>query len=71
MDYGRLLVSENALMIIFGVWLVGRWDAKGMACGYLLASLILPSWLLPRILKRRMSQIRSAQANETGISAPF
>ncbi len=47
---------ENALMLLFGVILVPTWGAMGMACSYLLASLVGPVWALPRILTGRLSE---------------
>ena len=50
---------ENALMLVFGVILVPLWGAMGMACSYLLASLVGPAWVLPRILSKRLRQFGS------------
>ena len=43
-------------MLLFGVILVPTWGAMGMACSYLLASLVGPVWALPRILTGRLSE---------------
>lgn len=49
-----LILLENCMMLAFGAALVPRWGGAGMAAGYLLASLALPVWLLPRIFRRRI-----------------
>jgi O-antigen/teichoic acid export membrane protein len=49
-----LIFLENCTMVVFGAALVPRWGGVGMAAGYLLASLVLPAWILPRILKARI-----------------
>jgi O-antigen/teichoic acid export membrane protein len=47
-----VVLAENCLMIIWGAILVPRYGASGMALGYLLASLLLPAWFLPRMFRK-------------------
>jgi O-antigen/teichoic acid export membrane protein len=53
-----LILLENCAMVAFGAALVPRWGGVGMAAGYLLASLALPAWILPRILKVRFLDLK-------------
>lgn len=56
-------LCENLLMMILGFLLVPRLGAAGMALAYLVASIALPVWLLPRMMKARIDGIaRDAQA---------
>lgn len=57
-----LVLIENLSMLALGAVLVPRIDASGMAAAYLLASALLPAWLLPRILSGRMNDIAQSQA---------
>ena len=41
---------ENLLMILMGVILAPRFGPVGMALAYLLASVLLPVWILPRMM---------------------
>ncbi|WP_263409886.1 lipopolysaccharide biosynthesis protein [Terriglobus tenax] len=45
-----LLITENIIMIGCGVLLVPRFHETGMAAAYLIASIALPAWLLPKLL---------------------
>jgi O-antigen/teichoic acid export membrane protein len=51
-------LAENLLMVVFGVILTPHLGAAGMVTGYLLASMLLPFWLLPVMLGRRIKQTR-------------
>ena len=57
-----ILGCENALMILLSVLLIPRMQIAGMALAYLLASLALPTWLLPKILKGRYADFASLQS---------
>jgi O-antigen/teichoic acid export membrane protein len=48
---------ENILRLLLGLLLVPRLGAIGMAVAYLLASLVLPAWLLPKLMTRTMREI--------------
>jgi hypothetical protein len=52
--------SENVLLILLSLLLVPRLGAGGMALAYLLASLLLPVWLLPRLMKQTIREISSS-----------
>jgi O-antigen/teichoic acid export membrane protein len=68
-----MIFLENTLMAGFGVILVPHLGPSGMALAYLLASLILPSWLLPRMLSRaidRISESSLATGTVPAASAP-
>lgn|GEM_PF-2838999 len=52
-----LVVIENLSMLGLGAVAIPRLGASGMGLAYLLASLMLPAWYLPRVLARRMKQI--------------
>jgi len=56
-------LSENALLLLLSLVLVPRLGAVGMALAYLSASLLLPAWLLPRLMKRTMLEISSSTAH--------
>lgn len=47
-----IVLAENCLMIACGAILAPRLGASGMALGYLLAALLLPAWLLPRVFAK-------------------
>ena len=47
-----VLLVEALLMLLFGILMVPRLGATGMALAYLSASLVLPAWLLPRMMNR-------------------
>ncbi len=47
-----IVLAENCLMIVCGALLAPRLGASGMALGYLLASMMLPAWLLPRMFRQ-------------------
>jgi O-antigen/teichoic acid export membrane protein len=55
-----VLVAENLLMLGFSVLLVPRLGASGMALAYLLASVVLPVWLLPRLMRQELQRAASA-----------
>jgi O-antigen/teichoic acid export membrane protein len=50
-------LSENLLMLLFGILLVPRLGASGMALAYLAASLVLPTWLLPRMMTSAIQRL--------------
>jgi O-antigen/teichoic acid export membrane protein len=52
-----VLLVENILMLLFGVVLVPHLGAAGMALSYLAASLVLPVWLLPRLMRQELERI--------------
>lgn len=49
---GGVVFAENCIMVVCGVILAPRLGASGMALAYLLASLLLPAWLLPRMFAK-------------------
>jgi O-antigen/teichoic acid export membrane protein len=55
-----IVLAENLLMLAFGVLLVPRFGASGMAVAYLAASLCLPAWLLPLLMKRAIGDMAEA-----------
>jgi len=55
-----VLILENLLMLIFGIVLVPHLGVSGMALAYLAASLVLPVWFLPRLMKKTMEKISTA-----------
>ena len=57
-----LVLIENLSMLVLGVALIPHMAASGMATAYLLASALLPAWLLPRILRGRMNHIARSHA---------
>lgn len=52
-----VLLAENLLMLVFGIVMVPLWGAAGMALAYLSASVLLPAWLLPRMLRQAIQRI--------------
>lgn len=56
-----VLLFENLLMILFGLLLAPRLGATGMALAYLLASVALPLWLLPRLMARSLNYVADAK----------
>ncbi len=56
------VLIENLSMLVLGLVLVPHMAASGMAAAYLLASALLPAWILPRILSGRMNDIAQCQA---------
>jgi O-antigen/teichoic acid export membrane protein len=52
-----VLLSENLLMLLFALVLVPNLGAAGMALAYLAASVTLPVWLLPRLMKQELERI--------------
>jgi O-antigen/teichoic acid export membrane protein len=61
----RIIMVENLMMLAFGILLVPKWGAVGMAWGYLLASLAVPAWALPRMLGSRIAMLRRMQESMT------
>lgn len=61
-----IAVLENVLVLGFGLLLVPRLGASGMALAYLAASLALPAWLLPRLMKSAIARVTA----RTGLSVP-
>jgi O-antigen/teichoic acid export membrane protein len=57
-----VLLAENLLMLLFAVLLVPYLGAAGMALAYLLASLVLPVWLLPRLMRLELERAASTPA---------
>jgi O-antigen/teichoic acid export membrane protein len=55
-----VLFIENLLMLLFAVALVPPLGAAGMALAYLAASVALPVWLLPRLMKQELERISAA-----------
>jgi O-antigen/teichoic acid export membrane protein len=51
---------EKILLIVLSLVLVPRLGAAGMALAYLFASLLLPVWLLPRLMKKTIREISSS-----------
>jgi len=54
-----VLTGQNLLMMLFGILLVPHYGAAGMRA-YLAASVVLPVWLLPRLMNRRLLAISDA-----------
>ena len=52
-----VVLAENVLMLLFGIVMVPRLGAAGMALAYLCASLVLPVWLLPRMWRGALRRI--------------
>jgi O-antigen/teichoic acid export membrane protein len=50
---------ENVLLLVLSLLLVPRLGAAGMALSYLSASLLLPVWLLPQLMKKTIREISS------------
>jgi len=55
-----LVLLENSMMLAFGTIFVPRWGAIGMAGAYLVASIVVPAWLLPCILGGRLTELKEA-----------
>jgi O-antigen/teichoic acid export membrane protein len=53
-------LSENVILLLLSLVLVPRLGAVGMALAYLSASLLLPAWLLPQLMKKTMREISSS-----------
>jgi O-antigen/teichoic acid export membrane protein len=51
-----VLCAENLLMLLFALLLVPHLGAAGMALAYLAASVVLPVWLLPRLMRRELTR---------------
>ena len=49
-----ILISENLILLLSSLFLVPLFGGVGMALAYLLASLVLPAWLLPQLMKITM-----------------
>lgn len=58
-------LAENIVMILAGVVLVPHLGASGMGLAYLLASVLLPTWLLPRMMSDAISGISHRQSSAT------
>jgi O-antigen/teichoic acid export membrane protein len=52
--------SEKALLLLLSLVLVPWLGAAGMAFAYLFASLLLPVWLLPQLMKKTIQEISSS-----------
>jgi len=59
-----VILAENALMLVLGILFVPGLGASGMALAYLVASVALPAWLLPRIMRRAIERV-SEQSSVT------
>lgn len=57
-----LIFVENLMMLALGAAVIPHFGVSGLAFAYLLASLLVPVWLLPWILKNRMEQIVDVEA---------
>jgi hypothetical protein len=57
-----IVLVENLVMLAFGIVCVPRFGAAGMALAYLLASVVLPVWLLPRLMSRQIRLISELAA---------
>ncbi len=55
-----ILISENVILLLSSLFLVPLFGGVGMALAYLLASLVLPAWLLPQLMKRTMRALSSS-----------
>jgi O-antigen/teichoic acid export membrane protein len=64
-----VLVSQYVLTLLLGIALVPWLGAAGMALAYLLASALLPVWLLPRLMASRMRSITAASHTEASQAA--
>ena len=51
-----LVAVENLTMLLLGRLAIPHFGAQGMAAAYLLASVLLPAWILPRILRKRLAE---------------
>jgi O-antigen/teichoic acid export membrane protein len=56
-----VLFAENLLMLLFAVVLAPHLGAAGMALAYLAASVVLPVWLLPRLMQRELEHAAATQ----------
>jgi len=61
-----VVFTENVLMLLFGLVFVPHMGAAGMALAYLCASLVLPAWLLPRMLRQAIGKMAFSLAPSTG-----
>jgi O-antigen/teichoic acid export membrane protein len=52
-----IVLAENLLMLAFGALLAPQLGALGMAFAYLAASLSLPAWLLPRLMRKTIDEM--------------
>lgn len=62
-----LVIVENMVMLVIGGFAVPHFGAVGMAAAYLAASLVIPAWVLPRILRKRMALTFSAAGEPTPV----
>lgn len=60
-----VILCERTLLIVFGIILVPKLGGAGMALSYLLASLVLPAWVLPRLMKSEIKRIANTAASES------
>lgn len=58
-----LVMFENLLMLGIGRAAVPHYGTLGMAGAYLLASVIVPAWVLPRVLKKRLAAVSLTAGN--------
>jgi hypothetical protein len=56
-----VVFAEKLLIWLFGIVLVPRMGAAGMALAYLSASIVLPAWLLPGMMRRALRRVIAAQ----------
>jgi O-antigen/teichoic acid export membrane protein len=66
-----ILMSENILLLLFALILVPHLGGAGMALAYLLASLVLPAWLLPTRFKSTMRAISSPAKTGSAYAGDF
>jgi O-antigen/teichoic acid export membrane protein len=55
-------LSENLLLLLLSVVMVPRLGAAGMALAYLAASLLLPVWLLPRLMEKSIREMKQSKS---------
>jgi O-antigen/teichoic acid export membrane protein len=56
-----IVFAEKLRIWLFGIVLVPRMGAAGMALAYLSASIVLPAWLLPGMMRRALRRVIAAQ----------
>lgn len=64
-----LVIVENLVMLSLGRLAVPHFSALGMAAAYLLASVAIPAWVLPRILAVALRSVSIAESKITPLGA--
>lgn len=64
-----LVIVENLSMLLLGWLAIPHFGAFGMAAAYLGASIAIPAWMLPRILRKRLALTTSTAGQPTPIGA--